>query len=272
MLDIAGLVVIGTYDDDTTQTESITVENITGFDSTAVAATQTLTITVGTCTTTYDISIDKADGLPLTGVIADDTTNTISGMALGMEYSVDSGVTWTEFDPTVSPNLPDLTGTLSLMIRYAESPTHKVGAITVFNFTPLNAILPIGYETQVQTDMGVTASILSTTAIQSKATLAEALLKKAVPTYAEITGDELVFLQSACIAQLCALLCPGMSNRVKVAQQDETLYSFKIQSTNWDRKKREFESMVSNYISLAIGQEATVVSLVGVVFNDRLEI
>lgn len=272
MLDIAGLVVIGTYDDDTTQTESITVENITGFDSTAVAATQTLTITVGTCTTTYDISIDKADGLPLTGVIADDTTNTISGMALGMEYSVDSGVTWTEFDPTVSPNLPDLTGTLSLMIRYAESPTHKAGVITVFNFTPLNAILPIGYEAQVQTDMGVTESVLPTTAIKSKATLAEAIIKRMVPSYATITGDALIFLQSACIAQVCVLFCPGMPQRLKIAQTDETGYSFRLASVDWRQKQAEFEVSVKDYINLALGGEIEMWTPVGVVNNDRLEI
>lgn len=135
-----------------------------------------------------------------------------------------------------------------------------------------NAILPSGYETQVQTDMGVTENILPTTAIQSKATLAEALIKKAVPTYAAITGDNLTFLQSACIAQVCALLCPGMAQRVKVMQQDETLYSFKIQATNWDKKKREFEGMVKEYISLATGQEDVIISPVGVITNDRLEI
>lgn len=120
--------------------------------------------------------------------------------------------------------------------------------------------------------MGVTTSILSDADIQSKAILAEALIIKSVPGHADLTGDDLTFLQSACIAQVCALLCSGMAQRVKVMQQDETLYSFKIQATNWDRKKREFEGLTREYICLATGQEDVIISPVGVVFNDRPEI
>ena len=127
----------------------------------------------------------------------------------------------------------------------------------------------------MQTDMGVTESILSTTAIQSKATLAEALLKKAVTTYAAIVtaaGDPLVFLQSACVAQVCALLCPGMPNRIKVSEASETGYSFKLDSINWDKKKVEFEASIRDYINLALGGEIAMPSIIGVVTNTRLEL
>ena len=127
----------------------------------------------------------------------------------------------------------------------------------------------------MQTDMGVTESILSTTAIQSKATLAEALLKKAVTTYAAIvtaTGDPLVFLQSACIAQVCALLCPGMPNRIKVSEASETGYSFKLDAIDWDKKKVEFEASIRDYINLALGGEIAMPSIIGVVTNTRLEL
>lgn len=126
---------------------------------------------------------------------------------------------------------------------------------------------------QVQTDMGVTESILSTTAIQSKATLAEALIKQAVPTYAAITtGDELVFLQSACIAQVCTLLCPGMPNRIKIAETSETGYSFRLKDVDWVAKKTEFEATIKDFIDLATGGEATFISPIGVVVNDRTEV
>lgn len=137
----------------------------------------------------------------------------------------------------------------------------------------------------MRTDMGVTISILSDAEIQSKLKLAEALIKKAVPDYAAIVAagsaegatnedkDNLTFLQSACIAQVCALLCPGMAQRVKVMQQDETLYSFKIQATDWNKKKQEFEELIRNYVGLVAGQgDAIIHSPMGVVFNDRLQI
>ena len=56
-LDIAGLVVTGTYSDTTTQVETITTGNVTGFNSSAPAVGQTLTITVGGQTTTYTVTI-----------------------------------------------------------------------------------------------------------------------------------------------------------------------------------------------------------------------
>lgn len=120
--------------------------------------------------------------------------------------------------------------------------------------------------------MGVTTSILSDAEIQSKAALAEALIKKSVPNYAEKTGDELVFLQSACISQVCTLLCPGMPNRVKVSETSETGYAYRLKDVDWEKKKSEFEDFVKNYISLATGGEIVIPGVIGVVVNDRCEI
>jgi len=135
-----------------------------------------------------------------------------------------------------------------------------------------NVILPTGYEAQVRADMGVTTSILSDADIQSKATLAEALIKKAVPGYISVTDDELVFLQSACIAQVCALLCPGMPNRIKVSETSETGYAFKLAEVDWAKKKTEFEREIKDFISLALGGEVVIPCPLGVVVNARTEI
>ncbi|MDR3519815.1 MAG: peptidoglycan-binding protein [Candidatus Pacebacteria bacterium] len=56
-LDITGLVVTGTYSDSSTQVEPITTANISGFNSSAPATGQVLTITVNGKTTTYTINI-----------------------------------------------------------------------------------------------------------------------------------------------------------------------------------------------------------------------
>ncbi len=56
-LDISGLVVTGTYSDSSTQVETITSSNITGFNSSAPSTGQVLTITYGGKTTTYTINI-----------------------------------------------------------------------------------------------------------------------------------------------------------------------------------------------------------------------
>lgn len=139
----------------------------------------------------------------------------------------------------------------------------------------INKILPIGYEEQVRIDMGVTKSVLPDEDIQSKATLAETLIARIVPNYPEILdadGAEKVLLEAAVVAQVCSLLCFGMSQRVKIQQQDETLYAYRIQATDWKAKKAEFDVMVSDYISQAVGDDFITCTLLGVVKNDRPKI
>ncbi len=59
-LDISGMEVTGTYSDSTTKVETITKTDISGFNTSAPAASQTLTVTVGGKTTTYTIEIKAA--------------------------------------------------------------------------------------------------------------------------------------------------------------------------------------------------------------------
>jgi hypothetical protein len=59
-LDITGLVVTGTYSDGSTSTEPINVSNISGFNSLVANPNEVLTITVGTSTATYTISVNNA--------------------------------------------------------------------------------------------------------------------------------------------------------------------------------------------------------------------
>lgn len=56
-LNVTGLVVTGTYSDASTQMETVTTADVTGFDSSAVASGQVLTITVNGKTTTYTVDI-----------------------------------------------------------------------------------------------------------------------------------------------------------------------------------------------------------------------
>jgi peptidoglycan hydrolase-like protein with peptidoglycan-binding domain len=64
-LDITGLVVTGTYSDDSTSTEAITGDNITGFDSSEPEDNQVLTVTVGGKTATYTVDIIA---IPITAI------------------------------------------------------------------------------------------------------------------------------------------------------------------------------------------------------------
>lgn len=59
-LNISGLVVTGTYSDSSTRQMTITTANVTGFDSSAPAVNQVLTITVEGKSTTYTVTINAA--------------------------------------------------------------------------------------------------------------------------------------------------------------------------------------------------------------------
>ena len=67
-LDISGMVVTGTYSDNSTKVETVTGSSITGFDSSAPAASQVLTVTVDGKTTNYTVSINAAPAATLQSI------------------------------------------------------------------------------------------------------------------------------------------------------------------------------------------------------------
>lgn len=67
-LDITGLVIEGTYSDESKKDETITAANVTGFDSTSAVASQTLTVTVDGKTTTYTVEIKAAPSATVSNV------------------------------------------------------------------------------------------------------------------------------------------------------------------------------------------------------------
>jgi len=73
-LDITGLVVTGTYSDGSTQPQSITAANVTGFNSSVAATNQVLTITVNGMIVTYNVQIVAAPNTSGIGDFYDTTT------------------------------------------------------------------------------------------------------------------------------------------------------------------------------------------------------
>ncbi|OHB17729.1 MAG: hypothetical protein A2749_01675 [Parcubacteria group bacterium RIFCSPHIGHO2_01_FULL_45_26] len=104
-LDLAGLVVTGTYSDSSTQVESITVDDVSGFDSSAPATDQVLTITVGGQTTTYTIdvvaSISSAKAITTFNFTTPAATGVIDETAHTVEVTVPFGTSVTALVPTI---------------------------------------------------------------------------------------------------------------------------------------------------------------------------
>lgn len=115
-----------TYNEDTPN-----LPDLTGELDILVRFKETATHYVGAAT---EFNFTKAEGSALSGVTADDTANTLTGMAATMEFSTDAGDTWTTYDED-TPNLPDLSGTVDISVRFKETAAHYAGAATEFNFT-----------------------------------------------------------------------------------------------------------------------------------------
>lgn len=82
-LDLAGLVVTGTYDDASDAVIEITEDMVTGFDSSAAASDQVVTVTVDGLTATFTVTIENAAPTPITytigaGATADELVLTFS--------------------------------------------------------------------------------------------------------------------------------------------------------------------------------------------------
>ena len=111
-LDVTGLKILVTKSDSSTETVDVTPGMVTGFDSSAAAASQTLTITYEGKTTTYNISITA----PSVYSITPDTTGTYLFTAATVGYEAQAAKT-----VTVNNNGTAATGTLSVALSGANA-------------------------------------------------------------------------------------------------------------------------------------------------------
>lgn len=100
-LDITGLVVTGTYSDNSTRAESITADNITGFNSSFINPALILTITIGDKTTTYTVEIKAAR---IVAVTPDSPTVTVTETDTSIRITVPASVTEAVLETTPTVN------------------------------------------------------------------------------------------------------------------------------------------------------------------------
>jgi len=135
-------------------------------------------------------------------------------------------------------------------------------------------ILQAGFETAVRSRFGLDEDDLPNEEINQPliVDVAEALIKRRVPRYTEITDDiEFLFLQNAVISQICAILCPSMPRRLdlKVAVSDVKIEKEKV---DWIKQQeiylQEVESNLSQITSVEVLTSAGT-PIVGLIRNER---
>ena len=186
-LSIEGLVVEGNYSDNTKKPETVTIANISGFDSSKEASELKLGITIGGKTVFYYVKVTKAEGPALTGVNSNDTANTLTGMTESMEFSTDKK-TWTAYKAMPS-NLPNLSGDIVLWVRNAGTSTHKAGAAQEFRFTKANISLESIQITMPAKKLTyLVGEELDITGLQVEGTYSDNTKKQEAVTIANISG------------------------------------------------------------------------------------
>jgi len=136
-LDIAGLIVTGTYSDATTAPVPITAGNITGFDSSLPAAAQTLTITYGGKTATYNVSIVAVPVVDLTSF--DAIANIDAGMA---GIAIDLAAVQALLPMTVSAN----TAAVNVPVTaWVDTDTYDPAVAGSYTFTATLGAIPAGF-------------------------------------------------------------------------------------------------------------------------------
>jgi hypothetical protein len=143
-LDITGLVVTGTYTDATTKTETVTTENVSGYDK-DTSGEQTLTVTIGGKTTTFQVTVCGLDSIAVTA------QPTKQSYAIGEELDTAGlEVTGTfKYEATSITRIIPVTvemlsgfssataGTTIVTVRYSNG-TEKTTTFTLLVLTPRN--------------------------------------------------------------------------------------------------------------------------------------
>lgn len=119
-------------------------------------------------------------------------------------------------------------------------------------------ILKDGFEEQVRVKLGVTDEVLPDEAINTPmiSKMAETVVKKRVPSYADIVDEsDLFFLEAATISYICYLLAPSMPNRIQI--EVSTLdVKWKYARIDWVQREKdflmEFESYLDSITSVTV--------------------
>lgn len=122
-----------------------------------------------------------------------------------------------------------------------------------------STILPAGYDTNIQAWCGVTADDLPKTTIDIILRPIEAKLKKRIPTYASLTGDDQTFFYSGVECAIAAVCCPSL--KAKMPRKEKGLSTDIESGADWDKLKADLQAQSEEYLSSITGQTYSDVAI-----------
>lgn len=106
-----------------------------------------------------------------------------------------------------------------------------------------------GFESRIRSKLGVDAAYIPDADINQPdiIAIAESNIIKVVPDYDALTGDDLIYLESATVCECAILLCPSMPARLPVKEQGPS-FTREIE-VDWTEKQVKLEAERDRFIS-----------------------
>ncbi|WP_090738479.1 MULTISPECIES: hypothetical protein [Paenibacillus] len=128
------------------------------------------------------------------------------------------------------------------------------------------------YHEEIRGRLGVGEDVISDADIDALSVLpiGESRIVKAVPDYAELTGDDQTYVYAAAVCMVAAILAPSMTARIKKSKKDFD-FSFENQVVDWKKYAVQLVDEAYDFIeSISTVQQGTDVPVFGVAGPTRV--
>ncbi|MFT9367012.1 MAG: hypothetical protein ABF621_00070 [Paenibacillus polymyxa] len=128
------------------------------------------------------------------------------------------------------------------------------------------------YHEEIRGRLGVGEDVISDADIDALSVLpiGESRIVKAVPDYAELTGDDQTYVYAAAVCMVAAILAPSMTARIKKSKKDFD-FSFENQVVDWKKYAVQLVDEAYEFIeSISTVQQGTDVPVFGVAGPTRV--
>ncbi|MDH2330480.1 MULTISPECIES: hypothetical protein [Paenibacillus] len=127
------------------------------------------------------------------------------------------------------------------------------------------------YHEEIRGRLGVGEDVISDADIDALSVLpiGESRIVKAIPDYAELTGDDQTYVYAAAVCMVAAILAPSMTARIKKSKKDFD-FSFENQVVDWKKYAVQLVDEAYEFIeSISTVQQGTNVPVFGVAGPTR---
>lgn len=127
------------------------------------------------------------------------------------------------------------------------------------------------YHDEIRGRLGVGEDVISDADIDALSVLpiGESRIVKAVPDYAELTGDDRTYVYAAAVCIVAAILAPSMTARIKKSKKDFD-FSFENQIVDWKNYAIQLIDEAYEFIgSISTAQQGADVPVFGVAGPTR---